>query len=176
MAWIQWRANRLADLLAKAAASKHRLPARVFTLLKQADILHRHQAALLGAVTYQANHHTQADGDTPRRDSAGQKPRRPRTWRRYAPQQQSTSTTAASSSSTHTEALRRPPPTSRLVGREKRRRQADDHKLAQALVDARRVASHLASSTLRPVAAPVTAAERLEALRARVAAKQDIRL
>jgi len=52
-----WRANRLADLLAKAAAGKNRLPAWVTSLVASAGKLVKHQAAKLGAVTHAANNY-----------------------------------------------------------------------------------------------------------------------
>ena len=53
--WIGWRANRLADSLAKFAAASSRLPSSFFEWLKEVDDLHLHQAALLGMVTHAAN-------------------------------------------------------------------------------------------------------------------------
>ncbi len=50
-----WRANRLADFLAKMAASATRLPARLISQLGVAGDLARHNLALLGVVTKAAN-------------------------------------------------------------------------------------------------------------------------
>ena len=87
ISWEMWRANRLADALAKAAANQQRLPAAALGQLKAASDLHRHVAAVLGMVTYAANHFHAEDGEV-RRDSAGQRPCKPRTWRRKAPNQE----------------------------------------------------------------------------------------
>ena len=54
---VDWRANRLADVLAKSAAEA---PARCkagYRLLQNAEILVKHEAALVGVVTHAANHH-----------------------------------------------------------------------------------------------------------------------
>ena len=181
MSWIQWRANRLADLLAKTAASRHRLPAHLFTMFQKVDVLHKHQAALLGVVTHVANNHMGANDDTIRRDSAGQRPRGPRTWRRFAPQQHQAAPAASSTSATSSTAgtasnprqeTQHHPSSRPLLGKEKRRRQTKEHEQAQALVDARRVANHLAISTLQTNANQATATERLAALRERIRAKE----
>ena len=55
---VDWRANRLADALAKAAA-RRRLPYRgIDSLLAVAAKAARHAARLLGRVTHSANNHT----------------------------------------------------------------------------------------------------------------------
>ena len=53
----EWRANRLVDALAQAAARTHRVPAALRDLLATADRLVDHTAALLGRVTYAANNY-----------------------------------------------------------------------------------------------------------------------
>jgi len=50
-----WRANRLVDLLAKAAASKHRLPAWVWKQVQNAGKFYLHHCARLGKATHDAN-------------------------------------------------------------------------------------------------------------------------
>ena len=52
---LMWRANRLADILAKAAAGQNRLPAWVTGLVASAGTWVKHQASKLGAVTHAAN-------------------------------------------------------------------------------------------------------------------------
>ena len=63
---IEWRANRLVDALAKTAAATHRTPARLRQLLQDAADLVEHHAALLGWVTHDANNYvvssTRPDG------------------------------------------------------------------------------------------------------------------
>ena len=172
MTWRQWRANRLVDLLAKAAASQSRLPQHVLKWMRTADTLHVHMAATLGVVTHAATHfeHT-AIGPGGRqvthvsRDSAGQRPRRPRTWRRFPPQQAQQPPT--SSSSTAAGSVR---PVALLAPREKRRRLSEAHQSHERVQAAKRVAAHLAAIELQPSSAP-SAADRMAALRARVQAK-----
>ena len=53
----EWRANRLADGLAKAAANRNAAPSTLTQLIASAEVLVRHSAALLGSVTYAANNH-----------------------------------------------------------------------------------------------------------------------
>ena len=52
-----WRANRLADAVAKCVAQVDGAAAAVAALLKEADAVVRHEAAVLGAVTHAANNH-----------------------------------------------------------------------------------------------------------------------
>ena len=80
---IMWRANRLVDVLAKAAATPHRLPAWVTEAVLAAGRLVQHHAARLGTVTWAANNHevlsVSAGGDTVRtivRDSTAVRPMR----------------------------------------------------------------------------------------------------
>ena len=76
-----WRANRLADALAKAAASENRLPKWVPKIVALASKWVKHQAAKLGAITHAANNFvtvsTDEDGSTitrTRRDSVAERP------------------------------------------------------------------------------------------------------
>ena len=63
---VDWRSNRLVDVLAKQAAATREAPRGVSLLLKSAQAAVRHASALLGRVTVAANHHeastTQEDG------------------------------------------------------------------------------------------------------------------
>jgi len=52
-----WRANRLADVLAKTAAEKHRVPATTRLHMAAARQLVRYAAAKLGVVTHRAGNH-----------------------------------------------------------------------------------------------------------------------
>ncbi len=54
---VMWRANRLVDFLAKAAAAPHRLPGWFFKSIGTATDLVKHSAALLGIVAHAANNH-----------------------------------------------------------------------------------------------------------------------
>ena len=77
-----WRANRLVDALAKAAASSLAAPRKVAAFLRSADAAAAHAACLLGIVTHAANNHQSVaevdgggDATTIKRDSTD----RPRT-------------------------------------------------------------------------------------------------
>ena len=54
---LMWQAIRLADALAKSAAGSERLPPCLLQAVKLAAGVVRHFAAVLGSVTYAANHH-----------------------------------------------------------------------------------------------------------------------
>ena len=174
--WLDWRANRLVDLLAKSAAAQHRLPASVFQWLRGAEQLQRHQAAVLGLVTHAATHFeiqsVDADGNVCRgtiRDSWGERPRNQRTWRRYAPRQDRQRLSAPSTSSPATSSTI-PWRPCLLAPREKRRRLGELQALRDEVRDARQVADHLAATCLQPSSGP-SADERLAALRERIRAR-----
>ena len=65
---IDWRANRLADALAKLAAAANQPPKAVLRLLVSAAAAVKHFAMLLGRTTHAANHHPvqelNGDGET----------------------------------------------------------------------------------------------------------------
>ena len=61
---VDWRANRLADGLAKLAAADGAAPMAVIRLLKSAQAAVEHCARLLGRVTHAANHHVVQRPDT----------------------------------------------------------------------------------------------------------------
>ena len=178
MSWRQWRANRLVDIVAKFAASRSRLPPHVMRWMHTADNLHQHQAALLGVVTHAENHLerlVEGPGGTRvvkiLRDSAGERPRKPRTWRRYPPQQAAQQPNAASSSSSAAPLVAagtRP----RLGPREKRRKLAEAHAQLDRVRAAKRVAEHIGNLEQRPSSSATSAAERMAALRARVLARE----
>jgi len=78
---VQWRANRLVDMLAKSAARPYRLPAAAGKILDTAAEAVEFSLAKLAAVTYAANHckvdAVLPDGTTTRcikRDSSGARP------------------------------------------------------------------------------------------------------
>ena len=68
MTITDWRANKLADVLAKHAARSRLPPAATIAAARAAMHATRLAAAQLGAVTYAANHspttHTKPDGTT----------------------------------------------------------------------------------------------------------------
>jgi hypothetical protein len=62
---IDWRANRLADALAKEAAAEHAADAATMRMVNSAEEAAKFHMALLGAVTHRANHcpvHMEVDG------------------------------------------------------------------------------------------------------------------
>jgi hypothetical protein len=78
---VQWRANRLVDLLAKSAARPRRLPREARKLVETAAAALEYSLAKLGAVTHAANHYRVStvlnDGSTTysnKRDSSGMQP------------------------------------------------------------------------------------------------------
>ena len=54
---VDWRANRLVDALAKAAAADLQVPRKVAAFVRSAEAAAVHAACLLGAVTHAANHY-----------------------------------------------------------------------------------------------------------------------
>ena len=186
-----WRANRLADALAKLAAGRHRLPQWAAQKIGHAKQLALYSAAKLGVVTHRANHHkvlvTKEDGTVVTstcRDSTAEKqqPRPPRKPPGTASLDLQASPAAAAAPQ---QAL--PRHTSRGTKRAAtalhcdtaapaRKRQGLDrlHRLHGERQDEEQVAHWLAAWAARTKANPAgpTADERMEALRARVAARR----
>ncbi len=54
---VDWRANRLADALAKMAAADYAMPLAIQKVLDSACVAVRHAASLLACVTHVANNH-----------------------------------------------------------------------------------------------------------------------
>ena len=156
--------------------ARTRLPSSVFICLRTAETLHQHQAALLGLVTHAATHCSkeviQQDGQVRTevlRDSSGQRPRKARTWRHFAPRraaQQVLVETSCSMCAAGAQVRQ-----SSVAPQEKRRRLRDLQQQQGAVADARRVACHLAATHLQPRSGP-TAAQRLAEMRERVRAKE----
>ena len=63
LSYVDWRANRLVDALAKAAARTRRLPAELRSLHASAALAAGHAAALLGVVTHAANNFQESHWD-----------------------------------------------------------------------------------------------------------------
>ena len=190
---IMWRANRLADVLAKNAASQHRLPRWVTKLVSDASTWTKHQVALLGVVTHAANNYSVnqlVDGGAIKelvyRDSTAERP----TFRKRKP----TRTTedveerhlpATSAASPRTE-LEDPRPwrAKRTCTRPQAQLASDRAKTAKRKAletaeslkeqadDESRVARWIASRRLNP-SANQHAAERMHALRARLRDKLE---
>ncbi|CAK0813206.1 unnamed protein product [Prorocentrum cordatum] len=182
---IDWRANRLADVLAKAAAGGPPPCGPASALFAIAERFVAHEAAVLGAVTYAANHHERilcGPGGALKRvmvrvSAAVRRPRaRPRAAAAPAPPAALAQPPAlvghelAGLRAAHAPAAR---PRAALGARGKERaaaaraasagRAAADAAATQAICAAR-------AAALRPSSAP-PAAERLAALRARVLAR-----
>jgi len=189
---LDWRANRLVDWLAKAAAAKNRAPHSLRRLLDNAAKAVEYSAALLGLTTHAANSYTttewRADGTAHtliRRDAQppaflakgrGQRPRA--TGPRPQPlSQQPCRPTAADAPDNEAErtaledGLRARLDYQRAARHRARQNAADreDEKDARALATWHKDQA-AAPQRARP-ANCLTATERLEALRQRVAAK-----
>ncbi len=185
---LMWRANRLADALAKKAASQHRLPVWVSKLVGDAAVCTRHQLALLGVVTFEAHNHRVSQitegGATKEfvyRDSTAQRP--------YFKKRGMTVTDAVTTESPPPAASTAPPPgqlgqprplqakrpclrsqPQSTAGRArglKRKAVETAETLRQQADDETRVASWLSSRRLQP-AGTMPAVERMHALRTRL--------
>ena len=165
LTWIDWRANRLVDALAKRAAAEHQPPLAVERILRWAKPAVRHSAKILAAVTHAANHHEVSelgsDGESVKRtvrDSVDA-PRQVR-HRRRSPQP-----AAAPETSSPVPKLVQPwrPPARETARR--RPSQAPAARAADAANLHRRVQE--IGDALRP-ADRATATDRMQALRARV--------
>ncbi|CAK0821986.1 unnamed protein product [Prorocentrum cordatum] len=184
VAAVDWRANRLADAVAKAAAGCP--PQRVAAqhLLLDAEKLVAHEAAVFGAVTYAANHHERVelglDGRPRRvleRDAAAR--RRPKAADRASARALRGPPAAPAAAAAPVAA----PPAAPLPARRgpipRARGGCRAHAAASRAASAARAAADAAATqavcearaaALRPSSAP-PAAERLAALKARVLAR-----
>jgi len=189
--YLDWRANRLVDMLAKTAATRGRAPHALRSLLDVAAQAVEFSAALLGLTTHAANTYTttewRADGSAhtlTRRDAQppaflakgrGQRPKAtgPRTQR---PPQQPCPTAPPNAQNDDERAALEDSLRARLdhhrAAKHRARQEAAERAEAQ---EARALAAWhhdqaAAPPRVRPAGGP-TAAERLEALRRRVAAK-----
>jgi len=186
---IMWRANRLADALAKNAASHDRLPQWVSKLVSNASTWTKHQLALLGVVTHAANNYcvTQlvdggASKEVIRRDSTAERP----TFSKKMPSPAVRSEVEerrlpVASDVTPREWLEEPRPWQakractrakpqlavNLARTAKRKATVSAESLKEQADDETRVARWIASRRLNP-SADQPAAERMHALRARL--------
>ena len=163
---VDWRANRLVDALAKAAASKLQAPKTTLAFLASAEAASAHASCLLGVVTYAANHYqevtTSVDGTTEKkvlRDSA-EKPRTKRALSVPTPVS-AVRTTPATSDHPVTDKPWRPPPASVVA----KRRRVEEETLA--LSD--RVEQ--IGSSMKARSSSLTGSQRLAALAERVGAR-----
>ena len=172
---VDWRANRLADALAKQAASQHAVSQHTVRLVTAAEAAAKYAFALLGAVTWRANHHrvqVPINGELSwitKRDSL-ERPKPP-------PGSQSNT---AKRSVLPKEVVHQPveilPPPCRPspcahehVLRSSAARRVHAHfRAVDEAAATRRVVEELASRLSAPAAQRLTAAERLAALRLRV--------
>ena len=189
---IMWRANRLADALAKIAAAATRLPARLLNQFGTAGTLVRHQCALLGVVTKAANNFSCVqigeDGSskvTIRRDSTAERPQFSRRSSRATddgPAAQPPRLISDAPAPVHAVTISTSPAVSSPQGssgdtgvsqRDTRRRFAASVQSFKRKAEEReRLDSLVAAKRLRPSSAP-PAALRMAELRARVAARAD---
>ena len=181
---LDWRANRLADGLAKDAAGSHPVGRRSLQELAVAQDLVRHECAVLGAATYASNHHeiivTSSDGRQCKRtirDSAARK-------RQGDQRRDNASASSAPAASGSPPPVQPTEPTSvatrgpsvvppRVRPREVGRRFALRHSAAcqRSTIAAQQTwRAATSSDDCRPCSAP-PAADRLASVRARVAAR-----
>jgi len=177
-----WRANRLADALAKLAALSDRAPADLRRFFTAAKNLVEHSAAVLGVATYTANHfqesHWTSSGKLVRttcRDAAPPTLNKG-TWGPRPSTPHPPSATAAEAAAHD--------PSERLLTERRlhllaaRGRAAEQQKAAEAQAELRFKAAWLADLHSRPrqPAAGPSGAERLAALRERLRQKAAARL
>jgi len=173
---IDWRANRLADALAKAAAARFRIPHQIQNTVKTAFRAYEHAAMVAGIVTHAANNHytsvTTPDGAyAHRRQRDAQPPARssnPAQKKNSEPTTTATSRTAATT-------LEPSPTTTTAEDTAHKRKNAAGNALRAATEqrDARFLQTWHREMANRPrvAAAGPTAQERLLALQLRVRAK-----
>ena len=75
MTWRQWRANRLVDMVAKAAAEQTRLPPEAKELMRKADALNTHAAAVFWG-GHPCSQQRREGGRATRREPSRQEPPR----------------------------------------------------------------------------------------------------
>jgi hypothetical protein len=188
---LMWRANRLVDELAKAAASPHRLPKWVVDYPKIAATFVRYHAAKLGFATHEASNHKttiMVDGgrifDRIIRDSTAERPnwslRKKRVGKKRPVEELSPAAVPVPLSSPSDGAPQlgsssckqaRTAPTSTVAAQaargKKRRAAAEAQRCRQEVADSSLVARWVASRTLLPPTAQPSAKEGMAALRAR---------
>jgi len=176
MTIIDWRANRLVDALAKMAAAQSKMPPAMLALLKTATLAAQYSARLLGRVTHAANNCPELvlneDGTSSqvlRRDSQSAPRQHCKRKRRIhddlGPARKSAATSAA-------EAVTARPwtaPTSQRMPR--RRLRIERVRAAEAERNDLKMHLEGLSDSLTAAAPPVTAAQRMELVKRRVAAR-----
>ena len=177
-----WRANRLADALAKLAALSNRAPADLRRFLLTAKQLVEHSAAVLGVATHTANHfkesHWTAAGklvQTTCRDSAPPQLNKGTWGPRLSPPRPSRAAAAATSEHDAAERLLAERRLHQLAARG---RAAEQQKAAEAQAELRFKTAWLTDlhdKQRQPAAGP-SGAERLAALRERLRQRTAARL
>ena len=177
---LMWRANRLADALAKGIASQHRLPQWALALVKTTGKLIKHQAARIGVATYLANNYeeqvTLEGGATAtrfRRDSTAARPHfqrkgKPATVQQSASHQAAANTGFRASAGTSFAAATSMPNTPHRRG--KRAATLAACELRRLADQEAALARCLSAKRLRPSTGP-GATERLAAVRDKVLAR-----
>jgi hypothetical protein len=179
LSYVDWRANRLVDALAKAAARTRRLPAELRSLHASAAQAAGHAAALLGVVTHAANNFQESHWDQEGRLHT-------RTYRdAWLPPFQDHASGARSgqrgSRGAVAKAREQPAelapcaatPSVADSARAAKAKAREQQELREEAREGRALQTWLSdcAATLRPAAGP-TATERLEAVRRRIAAKE----
>jgi hypothetical protein len=174
---IMWRANRLADALAKSVSSRHRLPGWAIAVLKSGSTLLKYHAAKLGTATHKANHHevqVMVEGGRTvtgfRRDSTAQRPaHRCGSRPTLPPEQPACASGATARQVTSSSAVRLPAVAASQQGR-KRTADTAVHELRRTVAEETALARCLVAKRLAPASGP-TGAERLSNVRERVLAR-----
>jgi hypothetical protein len=172
---VEWRANRLVDLLAKSAARPSRLTAKTRRLIAVAAEAAEFSLAKLGAVTFAANHFrvtsTREDGTelhAIRRDSGARPSCRPSSVAGKRKAAAALAPLPGSSGDVVLDDDHRVKRPRRPLTRQQRLQHGEDHEAALELA----FVEH--RSATRPVLTPMagSAADRFAALRARILARQ----
>ena len=172
--WSMWRANRLADGLAKSAARQERVDQDLLRRLGAWRDMHLHVASVLGWVTHAANHCrvTQPDGQVATlRDAEGKRPAR---RQRRSSQQPGTAGSSGRAADAAVGEARRRPPSPTTTRKARRRSQALHQQGREEVRQAEAIATRLAQLRQEPAATQPTAAERMRALADRVRARTAV--
>ena len=171
---LMWRANRLVDHLAKAAAGQHRLPGWLLATIGHAKELLVHSSAKLGMATHLANKctvtHRLPDGIVKQEVLRDSTAHRPRPRHSTAPTKRKRMQEETTSRSITLNARLTTAPRDQPAKRRRGSASTSSTTLRRHLVEEQQVAHWLATVELGPSIA-LPAVQRMENLRARVRAK-----
>ena len=174
VSWAAWRANRLADALAKRAAESDRVPAALRTFIRSMRTAYVHTLAILGRATFAANHRPVEDGEggtSLTRDSTGKRPARPpRPAKRPAVD---AAVAAAALPGTPERFATHPPPTHQASRKARRRAKTVEQQARAAVREAQALADWLSQRPAVQAPAGASGSDRLNALADRVRARSS---